>query len=154
MTPQKYPQNLHTPKKIFIFLKTQKYWNSEFWPPPPPKKKKKKKIARAYVCAKLSENPPPPLPLGLYSLYSNSQMWQREIRFSGWLNQLSNLTILKCRVSSSLQTTKFAKRNAEGRKTTPTARFEPASSRTPKFELQKLHWHVDWCRRLIREVFT
>ena len=48
------PKNIHKiflPPKIFIFLKTKKYWNSEFWTP--------QKIARAYVCEKTSEYPPP-----------------------------------------------------------------------------------------------
>ena len=48
MTPKKYPQNLHTQKKIHF---------SDTPPPPPPKKKKieiqnfePQKMTRAYVC--------------------------------------------------------------------------------------------------------
>ena len=50
MTPKKYPQNLHTPKKIFIFLKTQKNIEIQNFEP--------KKMGRAYVCVKISEYPP------------------------------------------------------------------------------------------------
>ena len=53
MTPQKYPQNLHTPKNIYISENPKKYWNSKFWT---------QKMTRAYVCMKISEYP---LPLGL-----------------------------------------------------------------------------------------
>ena len=35
MTPQKYPQNLHTPQNIQSSENPPKYWNSKFWPPPP-----------------------------------------------------------------------------------------------------------------------
>ena len=60
MTPKKYPQNFDTPKNYSFFLKTPKNIEIQnFDPPPPPKKKKKK--ARAYVCVKISELPPPPL---------------------------------------------------------------------------------------------
>ena len=55
MTPPKISTKSSNPPKIFIFLKPpQKYWNSEFWT---------KKIARAYVCVKISEYPPPPGPI-------------------------------------------------------------------------------------------
>ena len=60
MTPQKYPQNLHTPNNI-------QFSETPPPPPPPPPKKKhknieiqnfephlKKKIARTYVCMKIS----------------------------------------------------------------------------------------------------
>ena len=33
MTPQKYPQNLHTPKNIYFSENPKKYWNSKFWTP-------------------------------------------------------------------------------------------------------------------------
>ena len=49
MTPQKYPQNLHTPQKIFIFLKTPKNIEIQNFEP--------QKIGRAYVCLKISEYP-------------------------------------------------------------------------------------------------
>ena len=39
--PKKYPQNLHTPQKIFIFLKTQKNIEIQNFEP--------KKMGRAYV---------------------------------------------------------------------------------------------------------
>ena len=64
MSSQKYPKFLHTPKTIHFF-----------WPPPPQKKKKKKKknilnfkilnqkkLSKPYVCMKISEYPPTPLP--------------------------------------------------------------------------------------------
>ena len=60
--PQKkkiYIHKIFIPPKIFIFLKTQKYIEIQNFEP----KKKKKKIARAYVCVKKTEYPPPP-PLG------------------------------------------------------------------------------------------
>ena len=51
-----YPKKLSTkssyPKKIFIFLKTPKNIEIQNFDP--------QKIARAYVCAKISEYPPPP----------------------------------------------------------------------------------------------
>ena len=50
--PKKYPQNLNTPKNIFIFLKTQKNIEIQNFEP--------KKMDRAYVCVKISEYPPPP----------------------------------------------------------------------------------------------
>ena len=52
MTPQNYPQNLHTQKKIFILLKTPKNIEIQNFDP--------KKMTRAYVCMKISEYPPPP----------------------------------------------------------------------------------------------
>ena len=50
MTPKKYPQNFHTKKKIFIFLKTPKNIEIQKFDP--------KKMVRAYVCMKISEYPP------------------------------------------------------------------------------------------------
>ena len=49
MTPKKYLQNLRT-QKIFIFLKTLKNIEIQNFEPP--------KITRAYVCMKISEDPP------------------------------------------------------------------------------------------------
>ena len=53
MTPQKYPQNLHTPKILF-FLKTRKKTELQNFEP--------KRNIRAYVCMKISEYHPPPPP--------------------------------------------------------------------------------------------
>ena len=50
MTPQKYPQNLHT-QKIFIFLKAPEKTELQNFEAP--------KIIRAYVCMKISEYHPP-----------------------------------------------------------------------------------------------
>ena len=50
MTPQKYPQNLHTPK-IFVFLKTPQNIEMQNLEP--------KNVTRAYVYMKISEDPPP-----------------------------------------------------------------------------------------------
>ena len=50
--PKKYPQNLHTPKKIFIFLETPKNIEIQNFEP--------KKMGRAYVSVKISEYPPGP----------------------------------------------------------------------------------------------
>ena len=49
--PKKYPQNLHTHKEIFIFLKTPKNIKIQNFEP---------QKNRAYVCIKFSEYPPPP----------------------------------------------------------------------------------------------
>ena len=49
MTPKKYPQNLHTPQKIYIFLNTLKNIEIQNFEP--------QKIALAYVCVKISEYP-------------------------------------------------------------------------------------------------
>ena len=48
--PKKYPQNLHNPKKRFIFLKTPKNIEIQNFEPP--------KMGKAYVCVKISEYPP------------------------------------------------------------------------------------------------
>ena len=48
--PKKYPPNLHTPQKIFIFLKTQNNIETQNF--------ELQKLARAYVCVKISEYPP------------------------------------------------------------------------------------------------
>ena len=61
MTPKKYPQNVHTQKKIFIFLKTQKNIEIQKFDP--------KKMDRAYVSMNISEYPPA---LGCYPLRSKS----------------------------------------------------------------------------------
>ena len=50
MTQKKYPQNLHTPKKYFFFLKTPKNIEIQNFEP--------QKIARAFVCVKISKYPP------------------------------------------------------------------------------------------------
>ena len=50
----KLAQFCDDPKKIFIFLKTQKNIESQNFEP--------KKMGRAYVCVKISEYPPPPPP--------------------------------------------------------------------------------------------
>ena len=47
--PQKYPQELHTPQKIYVFLKTPKNIEIQKFEP--------QKIAQAYVCVKISEYP-------------------------------------------------------------------------------------------------
>ena len=72
MTPKKYPQNLHTPQKLF------------FLNPPPPKKKKKKnseiqnfepkRQPEPRFVWKYQSNPPPPTPFIKYkcSLYFRS----------------------------------------------------------------------------------
>ena len=52
--PKKYPQNLHIQKNIHFSENPQKIEIQNF---------EQKKIARAYVCVKISEYPPPP-PLG------------------------------------------------------------------------------------------
>ena len=49
---KKYPQYLHTPPKILIFLKTPKNIEIQNFEPP--------KIARAYVCENIRVPPPPP----------------------------------------------------------------------------------------------
>ena len=54
MTPKKYPQNLHTPQNIFIFLKNLKNIEIQNFEP--------KKMTRAYVCMKISVYPLPPPP--------------------------------------------------------------------------------------------
>ena len=66
--PKKISTKSLYPKKIFIFLKTPKNIEIQNFEP--------KKIARAYVCEKISEYPPPPP--GIYldiksnkDLYSN-----------------------------------------------------------------------------------
>ena len=51
MTPKKYPQNLHTPKRYSFFWKPPKILKFRILNP---------KKARAYVCVKISEYPPPP----------------------------------------------------------------------------------------------
>ena len=50
--PQKISTKSSYPKKIFIFLKTQKNIEIQNFEP--------KKMGRAYVCVKISEYPPPP----------------------------------------------------------------------------------------------
>ena len=63
MTPKIYPQNLHTPKKIFIFLKTPKNIEIQNFEP--------QKMDRAYVL-RMRENirvPPPPTPPPLAMSY-------------------------------------------------------------------------------------
>ena len=50
MTPKEYPQNLHTPPKIFIFLKTPKNIEIQNFEP--------QKMVRVYVYVKISEYPP------------------------------------------------------------------------------------------------
>ena len=52
--PKKISTKSSYPQKIFIFLKTQKNMEIQNFEP--------KKIARAYVCVKISEYPPPPPP--------------------------------------------------------------------------------------------
>ena len=49
--PQKYPQNIYTPQKIFVFLKTPQNIEIQNFGP--------EKLAQAYVCVKISECPPP-----------------------------------------------------------------------------------------------
>ena len=51
--PKIYPQNLHIPKNIHFFWKSQKILKFRILTPP------KKIIAQAYVCVKISEYPPP-----------------------------------------------------------------------------------------------
>ena len=57
--PKKISTKSSYPKKILIFLKTQKNIEIQNFEP--------KKMGRAYVCVKISEYPPhpPPTPLGL-----------------------------------------------------------------------------------------
>ena len=55
MTPQKYPQNIHT-QKIFICLKPRKKPELQNFEP------KKKIPAPTYVCKYQSTPPPPPPP--------------------------------------------------------------------------------------------
>ena len=50
MTPKKYPQNF-IPKKFLFFLKTQKNIEIQNFEP--------QKMDQAYVCMKISEDPPP-----------------------------------------------------------------------------------------------
>ena len=50
--PQKISTKSSYPKKILIFLKTQKNIKIQNFKPP--------KMGRAYVCVKISEYPPPP----------------------------------------------------------------------------------------------
>ena len=54
MTPKKYPQNLHTPKKYKFFWKPKKILKFRIL--------NSKKMCRAYVCVTISEYPPPPPP--------------------------------------------------------------------------------------------
>ena len=49
MTPKKYPQNLHTPKKYYFSENPKNIEIQNFEPP---------KMTRAYVCMKISEYPP------------------------------------------------------------------------------------------------
>ena len=49
MTPKKYPQNLHTPKNIYFYENPKNIEIRNFEP---------KKMTWAYVCTKISENPP------------------------------------------------------------------------------------------------
>ena len=49
MAQNKYPQNLHTPKNVYFSENPQKIEIQNFEP---------KKMTRAYVCMKISENPP------------------------------------------------------------------------------------------------
>ena len=51
MTPKNF-HKIFMPQKIFIFLKTPKNIEIQNFEP--------QKIARAYVCVKISEYPPPP----------------------------------------------------------------------------------------------
>ena len=53
MTPKKYPQNF-IPKKFLFFLKTQKNIEIQNFEP--------QKMDQAYVCMKISEDPPPAPP--------------------------------------------------------------------------------------------
>ena len=52
MTPKRYPQNLHTPKKYSFFWKPKKILKFRILNP--------KKMVRAYVCVKILGYPPPP----------------------------------------------------------------------------------------------
>ena len=54
MTPQKYPQNLHTPKNINFSDNPKKYWNSKFWT------QKNDPSLRMYE--NITEYSPPPAP--------------------------------------------------------------------------------------------
>ena len=49
MTPKKYPQNLHTPKKYLFFYKPKKILKFKILDP--------KQMSGAYVCMKISEYP-------------------------------------------------------------------------------------------------
>ena len=52
MTPQEYPQNLHTPQNIHFSENPKNNEIQNFESP---------KMTRAYVCMKISEYPPPGL---------------------------------------------------------------------------------------------
>ena len=68
--PKKYPQNLYTPQKILIFLKTPKNIEIQNFEPP--------KMGRANVCVKISEYPPwgsgPPGKSQRYPTYGQHSM--------------------------------------------------------------------------------
>ena len=51
--PKKISTKSSYPKKIFIFMKTQKNIEIQNFKPP-------QKMGRAYVCVEISEYPPPP----------------------------------------------------------------------------------------------
>ena len=62
MTPNKYPQNLHTPKSIH-YLKTPENIEIQNFEP--------QRMTRAYVCMKISEYPP----LGVYHRLKSSSIF-------------------------------------------------------------------------------
>ena len=79
MTPQKYPQNLHTPKKYSFFWKPQKILKFRILNP--------KVIARAYVCVKISEYPPGEYaPLGDHILSFKSSPYENRKKLLRVLN--------------------------------------------------------------------
>ena len=55
MTPKKYPQNLNTPQKMFIFLKTQKNIEIQNFEP-------QKNGPSLRLCENIRVPPPPPPP--------------------------------------------------------------------------------------------
>ena len=61
MTPQKYPQNLHTPKNINFSENPQKYWNGKF------RTQNNDPRLRMYKNIRLPPPPPPPPPPWGYS---------------------------------------------------------------------------------------